>query len=150
MQPFIHQANSGKIQDQGTQLPGIAAVYQQHGKAEFQPEHPVGSQRHPVQELQICRAAGNDPVFAHGQRISARPAERETQAQDGAPRLHSTLKNHGDFRAVPEGTSTHIPMMFGYKCGMRLGEAFAVTWEDVLFERNQVKVTKQIQYSHYR
>ncbi len=41
-------------------------------------------------------------------------------------------------------------MMFGYKCGMRLGEAFAVTWEDVLFERNQVKVTKQIQYSHYR
>ena len=41
-------------------------------------------------------------------------------------------------------------MMFGYKCGMRLGEAFADTWEDVLFERNQVKVTKQIQYSHYR
>lgn len=54
------------------------------------------------------------------------------------------------FERFPEGTSTHIPMMFGYKCGMRLGEAFAVTWEDVLFERNQVKVTKQIQYSHYR
>lgn len=51
------------------------------------------------------------------------------------------------FERFPEGTSTHIPMMFGYKCGMRLGEAFAVTWEDVLFERNQVKVTKQIQYS---
>lgn len=37
--------------------------------------------------------------------------------------------------------------MFGYKCGMRLGETFAVTWEDVLFERSQVKVTEQIQYS---
>ena len=75
MQPFIHQANSGKIQDQGTQLPGIAAVYQQHGKAEFQPEHPVSSQKHSVQELQIYGIAGDDPLFAHGQRIPAQPAE---------------------------------------------------------------------------
>lgn len=38
------------------------------------------------------------------------------------------------FERFPEGSSTHIPLMFGYKCGLRLGEAFAVTWEDIDLE----------------
>jgi len=51
------------------------------------------------------------------------------------------------FERFPEGTSTHIPMMLGYKAGLRLGEAFAVCWEDVDFDAGTIKVSRQVQYS---
>ena len=52
------------------------------------------------------------------------------------------------FRRFPEGTSDYIPMQFGYKCGMRLGEAFAVCWEDIDFEKHTVYINKQIQWDN--
>lgn len=50
------------------------------------------------------------------------------------------------FERFPEGSSTHIPMMFGYKCGLRLGEAFAVTWEDIDLENRKLTVNRQVQW----
>ncbi len=50
------------------------------------------------------------------------------------------------FQRFPEGASTHIPMMFGYKGGMRLGEAFAVDWTSVDFENNTIDINKQVQW----
>lgn len=52
------------------------------------------------------------------------------------------------FKRFPEGTSDYIPMQFGYKCGMRLGEAFAVCWEDIDFEKHVVHINKQIQWDN--
>ena len=52
------------------------------------------------------------------------------------------------FKRFPEGTSDYIPMQFGYKCGMRLGEAFAVCWEDIDFEKHTVYINKQIQWDN--
>jgi len=51
------------------------------------------------------------------------------------------------FGRFPEGTSTHIPMMLAYKGGLRLGEAFGVTWEDVDFKANTIRVNRQVQWS---
>lgn len=50
------------------------------------------------------------------------------------------------FERFPEGSSPHIPMMFGYKCGLRLGEAFAVRWEDIDFKNKSLSVQRQIQW----
>lgn len=50
------------------------------------------------------------------------------------------------FTRFPEGSSPFIPMQFGYKCGMRLGEAFAVCWEDVDFDNKTVAINKQVQW----
>lgn len=50
------------------------------------------------------------------------------------------------FERFPEGSSTHIPLMFGYKCGLRLGEAFAVAWEDIDFESRKLSVNRQVQW----
>lgn len=50
------------------------------------------------------------------------------------------------FERFPEGTSTHIPMMLGYKCGLRLGEAFAVCWDDIDFDNKTLSVNKQVQW----
>lgn len=52
------------------------------------------------------------------------------------------------FDRFPEGTSSFIPMQFGYRCGMRLGEAFAVCWEDVDFENQTITINKQVQWNN--
>lgn len=51
------------------------------------------------------------------------------------------------FARFPEGSSTHIPMMLGYKGGLRIGEAFAGTWEDVDFEKCTYTVNRQVQWN---
>ncbi len=53
------------------------------------------------------------------------------------------------FARFPEGSSPFIPMQFGYKCGMRLGEAFAICWDDVNLEEKTVDVNKQVQWDNY-
>lgn len=57
-------------------------------------------------------------------------------------------KTHIDmiFDRFPKGSSAYIPLMLGYKCGMRIGEAFAVTWNDVDFENSTIKISKQLQW----
>jgi len=50
------------------------------------------------------------------------------------------------FERFPEGTSPHLVMMLGYKAGLRLGEAFGITWDDVDFKESTIRVNKQVQW----
>ena len=50
------------------------------------------------------------------------------------------------FERFPEGTSPHLAMMLGYKAGLRLGEAFGATWDDIDFIENTLSVNKQVQW----
>ena len=50
------------------------------------------------------------------------------------------------FERFPEGSSAHIPLMLGYKCGLRLGEAFGVMWSDIDFEKGTLAVNRQVQW----
>ena len=50
------------------------------------------------------------------------------------------------FKRFPKGTPPYLPMIFAYHCGMRLGEAYAVTWDDVDFEKKTVTINKQLQW----
>lgn len=50
------------------------------------------------------------------------------------------------FERFPEGHPAHLPLLFGYKCGMRLGEAFAVTWDDIDFEKKEIRIRRQVQW----
>ena len=45
----------------------------------------------------------------------------------------------------PFGHSCHIPLLLAYRCGLRLGEAFAITWDDVDLENGLLNINKQIQ-----
>lgn len=51
------------------------------------------------------------------------------------------------FAKFPEGTPAHLPLMLGYKCGLRVGEVYGLTWEDVDFENSTITVNRQMQYS---
>lgn len=50
------------------------------------------------------------------------------------------------FERFPEGTSSHLPMMIGYHCGLRLGEVFGLTWEDIDLENRTLSVNRQVQW----
>lgn len=50
------------------------------------------------------------------------------------------------FQRFPEGSSAHIPLMLGYKTGLRLGEAFGLLWEDVDLDNKTITVNRQIQW----
>lgn len=50
------------------------------------------------------------------------------------------------FDRFPEGTSTHLPLMLGYKCGLRLGEAYGLVWEDIDLEKQILSVNRQVQW----
>ncbi|MBE6844317.1 MAG: site-specific integrase [Ruminococcus sp.] len=50
------------------------------------------------------------------------------------------------FKRFPEGTSAHIPIMLGYKAGLRLGEAYGLLWEDIDLENKTLTVNRQVQW----
>ena len=50
------------------------------------------------------------------------------------------------FQRFPEKTTAHIPLMLGYKCGLRLGEAFGLFWEDIDLENKTISINRQIQW----
>lgn len=49
------------------------------------------------------------------------------------------------FKRFPEGHPCFIPLILGYKCGTRLGETFAVTWDDFDVENKKLTINKQVQ-----
>lgn len=46
----------------------------------------------------------------------------------------------------PFGHSSYLPLQLAYRCGLRLGEAFAITWEDINFENKTLDINKQVQW----
>lgn len=50
------------------------------------------------------------------------------------------------FNRFPKGTTAYIPLVLAYRCGLRLGEIYAVTWEDINFENKTLAVNRQVQW----
>lgn len=49
-----------------------------------------------------------------------------------------------------EGTSSFIPLMLGYHCGLRIAEAYALTWDDIDLDNAALTVRRQIQWRQYK
>lgn len=45
----------------------------------------------------------------------------------------------------PFGSTCYIPLMLGYHCGLRLGEAFGLLWDDIDFDAGTLTVNHQVQ-----
>ena len=48
------------------------------------------------------------------------------------------------FARFPEGSSSYLPILIGYKCGLRIAEAFALEWEDVDLDAKKLTVRQQV------
>lgn len=44
----------------------------------------------------------------------------------------------------PSGSNFYIPIMIGYHAGLRISECFALTWDDIDFEKGTLTVNKQL------
>lgn len=49
------------------------------------------------------------------------------------------------FDRFPEGHPAYLPLLLAYHCGLRLGEVFALTWNDISFKNHKIDINKQIQ-----
>lgn len=47
-------------------------------------------------------------------------------------------------KRFPESSPWHIPLLIGFHTGLRIGEVFALTWEDIDFENSTLTVNKQV------
>ena len=46
----------------------------------------------------------------------------------------------------PEGHPSHLPLVLGHRCGLRLGEAFGLVWEDIDLHNKTLSVNRQVQW----
>ena len=78
------------------------------------------------------------------------PTERSTESLQLRSAPHRYLPSdviEKIFERFPEKHPSHIPLMLGYRCGLRLGEAFAITWDCVDLEKGQIYINKQVQWN---
>ena len=53
------------------------------------------------------------------------------------------------FNRFPIDHTAHLPLKIGLHCGLRLGEVFALTWDDVDLENKTISVNKQVQWRQF-
>ena len=79
-----------------------------------------------------------------GPKKGGRPPEKPTRTKQHVYIPKDKMEE--TFIRFPEGSSDYTPIMFGYHCGMRLGEAFAPVWEDIDFQNRKLKINRQVQW----
>lgn len=50
------------------------------------------------------------------------------------------------FSRFPSGSSSYIPLLIGYRCGLRIGETFGLLWDDIDFDAKTLSVKRQVQW----
>lgn len=58
----------------------------------------------------------------------------------------SELQMQAIFKRFPEGDPHYIPLLLGYRCGLRIGEAFGVLIDDIDFKSRVLRIRRQVQY----
>ena len=48
------------------------------------------------------------------------------------------------FGRFPEGSSSYLPLLLGYKCGLRIAKAFALDWSDIDLNAKKLTIQQQI------
>jgi len=52
-------------------------------------------------------------------------------------------------KRFPEGNNFHLPLLIGYYTGLRISEAFALTWDDIDLEARTLTVSKAVLKRNY-
>lgn len=82
---------------------------------------------------------------AIGTRLPSHRAVPETPSRKKDRNIIPLEQWEAIIKRFPEGHTCFIPLQLAYRCGLRLGEAFALTWGDVDFEAKTLYINKQVQ-----
>ena len=62
-----------------------------------------------------------------------------------APHVYITSEQMGlIFKRFPEGSSSYLPLLLGYKCGLWIGETFGLTWDCIDLDAKTLTVNKRM------
>ncbi len=87
--------------------------------------------------------------------ISMTPATRLITPVNLQPKVATRRKQHvyitqdriqEIFERFPEGSSAYVPLQIAYHTGLRVGEIFALDWNDISFENKTLAVNRQVQW----
>ena len=53
-------------------------------------------------------------------------------------------------KACSDNRNLYTAVMIGLHCGLRIGETFALTWDDIDFDKKTIDINKQISYANHR
>lgn len=99
-----------------------------------------GSLDYAVEPLQFIRNNPMKSVKNPSPRAKAKTPSRSKNRRSIKPEEWEIIISR-----FPERHPSHIPLQLGYRCGLRLGEAFAVTWDDIDFDNKILKIKRQVQ-----
>lgn len=54
------------------------------------------------------------------------------------------------FERFPEGHTSYLPLMLAYHCGLRLGEAFGLVWNDIDLDKKTLTINRQVQWKSFK
>lgn len=99
----------------------------------------TGSLSYAVQPLKYIPYSPAEYVDLPSTRATPRVKSRR------APHVYLTSEQMEKiFARFPEGSSSFLPILIGYKCGLRIAEAFALEWEDVDLSARKLTIRRQI------
>lgn len=78
------------------------------------------------------------------------PSPRSKAAEKLKPKRETKASSkdliNAIFERFPEGHPCYIPLLLGYRCGLRLGEAYGLCIDDVDLNKKTITIRRQIQY----
>lgn len=81
----------------------------------------------------------------HSVKLPLPRAQAKVKTRKKERRALSAKEWNAIINRFPEGHSSHIPLQLAYRCGLRLGETFALTWDDIDFKNKCIDINKQVQ-----
>ncbi len=100
-----------------------------------------GCFRYAIEPLKFISSSPVDHIRIPSYRAKADVPTRSS------PHVYVTKEKIAEiFKRFPCGCSSYIPLQFGYRCGMRIGEAYAVAWDDIDFKNKTINICRQIQW----
>jgi integrase len=100
----------------------------------------TGSLNYAVNTLQFIKT---NPAITTKLPLTRAEPEHETRKHDRVVVPSEVMQDI--FKRFPQGHPCHIPLQLGYRCGLRLGEAFGVSWNDIDFKKQTLTVNWQVQ-----
>ena len=80
-------------------------------------------------------------------RLPNKRAQPDTRTRKKIRNVITASQWNSLMQRFPLGHSCHLPLMLGYHLGLRLGEAFALAWSDIDFDRQTITISRQIQWA---